>query len=886
MEHTRVSLHQRLLTYAFSPPSALERDFDLTADGLTDRQVRQMRRSYGANHLGPSGHPTPLQRLRRAFATPFSGILAVLALVSFFTDVYLPADYGRSISTVLLILIMLLLSGLLRLWQDLRAGRASDALAGIIQATVTVRRDGQLRHLPPEELVVGDRVVLTAGDRVPADLRITDASDLFLSQSLLTGESAILEKNALPLPPDTPATLNQLSNLAFMGTSVLSGQGEGVVLAVGKDTVYGNYHQELQQTRDRFDQGSRSIAWVLIRFMVVLVPVVFAVCALTKGAWMTSLLFAVSVAVGLTPEMLPMVINACLARGSAAMEQKQTLVKTISAMQGFGGMDVLCVDKTGTLTGDQVVLEYYLDILGNESRQVLDAAYLNSLFHTGVVNPLDRALLACATMPDQSAHLHTLAQTVHKLDELPFDHTRKCVSVLVQDADGRRFLLTKGDVEQVYSRCRFVEHQGKRVEIDPTDASGVHLVVDEMQEDGMKVLAVACKPLPDDSCLTPESEAELTLLGYVVFFDAPKPSAAGALARLQQLNVGVKVLTGDQKSVALSVCRRLGLDVAVALTGTELEQLPPEQWPAAAEQCTLFAELTPTQKSRIVRLLQDNGHTVGFLGDGMNDLSAMSAADIGISVDTAAEALREAADVVLLKKDLNVLEQGILEGRKAFANMTKYIRITASSNLGNILSIAAASALLPFLPMTAAQLLLLNVLYDTLCMTLPWDAVDPDTCQRPLTWSGEHLSRFMRFFAPLSSLFDLVTFAFLYFVLCPGLLGGYYPELSGADQLHFTLLFHTGWFLESLWSQVLIVHMLRTRHIPFFQSSPARAVWLVTLLGLAVLTALVYTPLAPLLGLAPLPPVYFLFLAGVVAGYLLLTTLAKRWYVRTYGELL
>ena len=752
MDKTYISPHERLKKYALEDISSVYEVFHLSQDGLNEAQIFQMRNKYGSNQIGYAVKNSFLHHLKRAFINPFSIILFVLAAVSFITDVCLQSNYGRNGTTVIIILSMLLLSGTVRLLQELKAGHAAELLTEKIQTTVTVRREGHIMEVPSEELVVGDIVRLSAGDRVPADIRLSRTNDLFVSQSLLTGESTILEKNAERLNPMTHTSLNSFSNLAFMGTIVISGSGEGIVLAAGINTVYGSYLYELQQTKRGFEQGVNSIAWVLIRFMAALIPFVFVISGITKGDWLTSFLFSLSVAVGLTPELLPMVVNACLAKGSTAMGKKQTIVKNINAMQSFGSMDILCVDKTGTLTGDEVLLEYYLDILGDERQDVLDCAYLNSFYHTGVTNHLDRAVLKYSSMPGKEEYFRSLPEKAEKLDELPFDYDRKCVSILLSVQDKGNYIITKGDVDSVYSRCRYVCHHDQVIEVDPSDSGGVHAVVDEMLEDGMKVLAVACKPAPGQSLLYPEDERDLILLGYVVFFDAPKSSAASALDKLRQLHVHVKVLTGDQKSVAVSICRRLGIPTDLSLTGEEIESLTEDELITSVEQASIFAELTPSQKSQIIQVLRENGHSVGFLGDGMNDLSAMTAADVGISVDTAAEAAKESADVILLKKDLNVLEQGIMEGRKAFANMSKYIRITASSNFGNILSIVLAGAFLPFLPMTAVQLLLLNLLYDILCMTLPWDNVDADIYDKPNVWSGKTLGRFMRFFGPLSSL--------------------------------------------------------------------------------------------------------------------------------------
>ena len=875
---------RRIVEYACAGPQALRPDFQITNEGYDLWQVEDSRRRWGANVMAGRRADTVLYRLRRAFVTPFSMILLALAGISFVTDVLLASNFSRNLTTVFIVLGMLLVSGAVRFGQELRARRVADHLTGMIATRVRVLRDGRWQELPSTELVVGDRVRLAAGDRVPADLRLIEARDLFVSQSVITGESGVQEKQAGTLRQNEVKNVTDCANIALMGSTVTGGFGEGIVLAVGENTVYGGFSGVGAGRKDGFDRGANSIARVLIRFMAVLIPVVFAAGGLTKGNWLSAFLFALSVAVGLTPELLPMVVNACLARGCAVMGKKQTVVKNINAMQGFGSMDLLCVDKTGTLTGDVVALEYYMDVLGNESARVLELAYLNSLYHTGVQNHLDEAILRCRQMPSQKERFEGLARRHPQLDELPFDYEQRLAGVLVEGEEN--LLIVKGSLDEVCRRCSHVEYKGQRLPMGPDAAASVHAVADEMLEDGMKVLAVACKPMKGRTA-RPEDMQELTLLGYLAFFDAPKKTAAAAVARLRELHVGVRVLTGDQKSVAVSVCRRLGIDTDRVLTGPELEALSENDAPTRIERTAVFAELSPRQKARVVAVLRANGHTVGFLGDGMNDLPAILESDVGISVDTAAQAVKEGADVILLKKDLNVLGEGIWEGRRAFCNLSKYIRITASSNFGNIVSIVIASVLLPFFPMTAVQLLLLNLLYDLLCLALPWDHVDPEACARPLEWSGRTLGRFMRFFGPLSSIFDLLTFAWLFFVLCPAVCGGGFFQLAEeAQRLRFIALFQTGWFLESMWTQVLILHLLRTAKAPLLQSRPSRPVMLVTGLGIVLFTGLTFTPLGRLIGLTALPPVYFAFLAAMVALYLLLVSLAKGRYVKKYRELI
>lgn len=878
------TIHRRVLDYAYTDTATLYRDFHISEQGYTEKQVEESRTQYGSNILSGRASDTVLYRLRRAFVNPFAIILLILASISFVTDVLLASNFSRNMTTVIIILSMLLISGVVRFMQELRAKSVADHLTGMIASNILVRRNNKWVGLSSTELVVGDQVRLLAGDRVPADIRLTAADDLFVSQSVITGESAILEKNTDVLAQEKARSYGEYTNIAFMGSAVIGGTAEGVVLAVGKDTVYGGFSGTQSSEKNGFDQGAGSIAWVLIRFMTILIPVVFVACGITQGDWFSAFLFALSVAVGLTPEMLPMVINACLAKGSAIMGSKQTVVKNINAMQGFGSMDILCVDKTGTLTGDSLILEYYMDILGNESQAVLDLAYLNSLYHTGVSNHLDAAILRYQEMPGKDGYFQELEKLHPKLDELPFNHERKFASVLVKGKE-KNWLIIKGSVDEVCRRCGFVEYKGNRNVMEEDGLASVHAVVDEMTEDGMKVLAVAYKELEQDY-LDTKDEQDFVLLGYLVFFDAPKQTAAAAISKLQKLHVGIRVLTGDQESVAISICRRLGIDTAETLTGAQLENLSDDEAPIKIERTTVFSELSPKQKAQIVQTLQSNGHTVGFLGDGMNDLPAVVESDVGISVDTAAEAVREGADVILLKKDLNVLEEGIKEGRKAFANVSKYIRITASSNFGNIFSIVVASVFLPFFPMTSVQLLLLNLLYDMLCLVLPWDNVDEEICARPLEWSGRTLGRFMRFFGPISSFFDIITFSYLFFVLCPSVCGGNFTALAQGGQLRFIAVFQTGWFLESMWTQVLILHLLRTQKVPMLQSRPSRPVMVVTMLGILFFTILTFTPVGTLIGLTALPLSYFGFLVVIVLLYLLFITLAKGRYLKKYHELL
>ena len=874
--------------YAYKEISQIYRELGASPDGLSQTQIESMREMYGVNSFSGRKNDTMLPRLRRAFINPFNIILLVLGMISLATDVVLASDFARNATTAVIIFSMILISGTIRLIQEIRAKNASKQLNRLIHESITVRREGELREIPAEELVVGDIVLISAGDRVPADIRLTKVSDLFISQAAITGESAILEKNAQVSSYSNPESLPQLENLAFMATTVISGKGEGIVLAVGKDTLYGSFAKEDPDEKQSFQKGANSIAWVMLRFIAVLIPVVFILLKITGGKWLESFAFALSVAVGLMPEMLPMVITACLARGSLSMSRKQTIIKDINAMQGFGSMDVLCMDKTGTLTNESILLEYYMDVLGNESNQVLDFAFLNSSYHSGVCNPIDNAILACQTMPGHEQHFADLLIQYQKEDEIPFDYSRKFVSTLVTDKNGDCQLIVKGNISQIVARCSHVEFRGEILHMEKNGMESVASVVDEMLQDGMKVIAVARKKIEKQSQIIPADEKDLILMGYLAFFDAPKKTAKTSVEALKRLKVTPKILTGDQADVAASICKRVGIPSEIILTGAELDQMTDTELNEAVEKIHVFAELTPGQKVRLVSALRQNGRTVGFLGDGINDIPAFCESNVGISVDTAVDAAKDAADVVLLQKDLGVLEQGILEGRKTFTNMLKYIKITASSNFGNIFSIVCASAFLPFLPMTSLQILLLNLLYDVLCIILPWDNVDEEDTLSPRDWSGKTLGRFMLFFGPISSLFDVVTFLFLYYILCPMLCGGatYLNIADPVIQSQYVALFQTGWFLESMWTQVLILHFLRTRKIPFVQSSPSVPVICTTFAGIIVFTGITFTRSAAIFGLTRLPIRYFGFLFAVALLYMLLTTVVKTLYQKKYHELI
>ncbi len=866
--------------------AALLAHYGTPAAGLSPAQAARSRESHGANIL-PCGKKHVLaKRLCAAFLNPFTIVLLALAGISLVTDVVLAPPGEANCATLAIITGMVLLSGLLRLVQETRSSQAARRLAAMLTTTACVQREGCKGELPMEELVVGDLVHLSAGDMIPADLRILQAKDLFLSQSALTGESEPVEKTGGSCP-DPDGAITDRPNLAFWGSSVVSGTATGVVLAVGGQTVLGGMAKELDRTppKTSFEKGVNAVSWVLIRFMLIMVPVVLFLNGLTKGDWMQALLFALSVAVGLTPEMLPMIVTTSLARGAMVMSRQKVIVKNLNAMQDLGAMDILCTDKTGTLTQDKVVLEYHLNIDGKEDVRVLRHGFLNSYFQTGLKNLIDLSVIA----KQEALGAQALKETYVKVDEIPFDFQRRRMSVVVQDRTGKTQLVTKGAVEEMLLCCAYAECGGQ---VRPLTDEVVRLVLDQaarLNQQGMRVIAVAQKtdPAPVGQ-FSAADESEMVLLGFLAFLDPPKESTKEALEALAAHGVAVKILTGDNHRVTQAICRQVGLPAEPLLLGSDLDRMDDETLGRAAEETTVFAKLSPAQKARVVRVLRARGHRVGHLGDGINDAAAMQAADVGISVDTAVDIAKETSDVVLLEKDLSVLRRGVREGRRTYANMIKYIKITASSNFGNMLSVLAASAFLPFLPMAALHLVLLNLIYDVSCTAMSWDTVDPEALTAPRQWQAGGIPPFMVWFGPVSSLFDIAAFLLLYFVLCPLSTGGLlFSQLTDPGlQALYIALFQTGWFVASMWTQTLVLHTLRTPRLPFLQSRAAWPVTVLTGLGIALVTALPYTPLGAALALAPLPPVYFLGLALLVAGYLALTTAAKRRWLRRYHSLL
>jgi Mg2+-importing ATPase len=822
-------------------------------EGLSEDEAARRLAEAGPNVLATNPHRGWPWRLLTAARNPLVILLLVLATISFATG---DARAGTVMA------LMVILGVLLRFVQEARADAAAEKLKAMINVTAAVVRGGREKEIPLQQLVPGDVVKLSAGDMIPADVRLIAAKDLFITQATLTGESLPVEKLDARETRAGLAPL-ELANICFLGTSVESGAATAVILATGAQTYFGSMAGSMtgEPEPTSFDRGVQQFTWLMIRFMIVMVPLVFLINGFTKHNWREAFFFSIAVAVGLTPEMLPMIVSVCLSKGALAMAKKKVIVKQLNAIQNFGAMDVLCTDKTGTLTMDKVILERHCDVLRKENDAVLLDAFLIAHFQTGLRNVLDRAVL------DHRDTHEELITGYRKVDEIPFDFVRRMMSVLVEKPDHDHQLLTKGAPEAVFPCCKFYELNGEIFPLEPARAAELIRHYEELNADGFRVLAVAHKHLETQALISKADECDLILKGYIAFLDPPKDSAGKAIGALQKHGVTVKVLTGDNDLVTRKVCREVGLNADDILLGGKVETMTDEELAAAAERTHIFARLSPAHKQRIIRALQHKGHVVGFMGDGINDAPALHVADVGISVDSAVDIAKAAAAVILLEKDLMVLDDGVIEGRKVFVNILKYVRMGASSNFGNMFSVLGASAFLPFVPMLPIQVLTNNLLYDFSQVPIPTDTVGPELTAKPRPWQIGDIKKFVLFIGPISSIFDYTTFFVMLYVF-----GCWDPARAA--------LFQTGWFVESLITQTLIVHVIRTNQIPFLQGRASWPLTLTTAAIMAVAAWLPYSPLAPALGFVALPPLYWPILLATLLCYVVLTQVVKMWLIR------
>ena len=857
---------------------------ETSLNGLTEEEAAARLEQYGPNEVARERRHGWFDRLVVAARNPLVILLTVLAIASFLS--YWHEKDITELYAGLVMLGMVVLGMSLRFVQETRADTAAAKLKAMIRVTATVVRDGQAREIPLQQLVKGDIVKLSAGDMVPGDVRLLAAKDLFVIQATLTGESMPVEKTDARDPRENASPIEH-TNMCFLGTSVESGSATAAIVSTGGQTYFGRVARSLagQQVETAFDRGVGRFTWLMIRFMAVMVPLVFAINGLTKHDWKEAFFFSMAVAVGLTPEMLPMIVSVCLSKGALGMSRKKVIVKRLNSIQNFGAMNVLCTDKTGTLTIDKVILEIYCDVFKKQNLEVLRDAYLISHFQTGLKNVLDRAVLQ-----HQELHQELSLDRYSKIDEIPFDFSRRMMSVVVEGPGGERQLLAKGAPEAVFARCTQFESEGETFPMEPILVGNLIEQVNDLSEDGFRVLAVATRKVDKKAAYSKADESELVLTGYLAFLDPPKDTATKAIAVLRQHGVAVKVLTGDNDLVTRKVCREVGINADKILLGSQVEGLSDTQLAEAVECTDIFARLSPAHKQRIVQALQRSGHVVGFMGDGINDAPALRAADVGISVDNAVDIAKESADVILLEKSLLVLEEGVLEGRKVFVNILKYIRMGASSNFGNMFSVIGASAWLPYLPMQPLQILTNNLLYDFSQVPIPTDNVGPQQIAKPRPWHIGEIAKFIVFIGPLSSIFDYTTYFIMWFVFKCNHLGLVPPPdllarfpvggLHDPNKTYAAALFSTGWFVESLMTQTLIIHVIRTNQLPFVQSRASWQLTMTTLFIMAVGAYLPYSPLAAMLGFVPLPALYWPLLAATLLCYVGLTQLVKTWLIR------
>jgi P-type Mg2+ transporter len=850
---------EKLLEMARKDNDTVLHELKSQLNGLSDAEAASRLKQLGPNEIAREKPKTLWARLWTNLKNPLVILLLALGVVSYLTG---------DLRAMLVIFTMVLLGIVLRFFQELRADNAAEKLKAMVTTTTAVVRAGKEQEIPLKLLVPGDIINLAAGDLTPADVRVLVAKDLHLNQAALTGEALPVEKKADVAPADIVNVL-ELPNICFQGSNVESGSGTAVVIYTGGQTYFGSLASSIvgERVLTSFDKGINKFTWLMIRFIAVMVPAVFLINGLSKHDWLQAFLFAIAVAVGLTPEMLPMIVTVNLSKGALEMSKKKVIVKRLNSIQNFGAMDTLCTDKTGTLTEGKIVLEKYLDLHGNSSDRVLQYGYLNSYYHTGLKNLLDAAILEHEELEEGVK----AKEKYHKVDEIPFDFVRRRMSVIVADDKGLNILLCKGAVEEVMSLCKKMDVDGKAADMLPEDHDRGQQLARDLCGQGFRVIALAYKEMPGTTgqpSYAVKDESDMVLLGFMAFLDPPKATASQALKSLHDLNVDVKILTGDNEIVTAYICREVGLPVEKILLGSQIEGMSQADLDEAVTSAGVFAKLAPAHKEQIIHALQRKGHVVGFMGDGINDAPALKAADVGISVNSAVDIAKESSDIILLENSLLVLEEGVLEGRRVFGNITKYINMAASSNFGNMFSVVGASAFLPFLPMLPIQVLTNNLLYDFSQTTIPTDKVDAEWLTKPRQWTIGNIQRFILFIGPISSIFDYATFFIMLFVF---------------NSWRNPALFHTGWFVESVFTQTLIIHVIRTNKIPFIQSWASWPLITSSVIIVAVAAWLTISPLAHILGFVPLPRAYWLFLALMLVGYVLLTQVVKTWFYRRFG---
>ena len=840
--------------------------FNTSREGISKVNLDELFEDYGTNTVELGKKKNGLTRLKDAIINPFNIVLIIVGMITFFTDVVISSS--RDYATSVLILMIVTVSTIISYYQETKSDNAANKLKKMISNKVDVIRDGLPEVIDVEQVLPGDIVKLSSGDMIPGDVRFLEAKDLFIDQASLTGESNPIEK--FKIIKNEPESITDIDNIGFMGTNVVSGSGLGLVIATGSHTYFGSMAKSLYSVKEKnsFEEGIDSISKLLIKFMFIMIPIILIVNIISKGNILESLIFAITIAVGLMPEMLPVIMTSTLAKGAVEMSKKKTIVKRMGSIQTFGEMNILCTDKTGTLTEDEIILEKYMDVNGKENLRILKHAFLNSYFQTGLKNLIDIAIISRT----EKEGMNILKEQYVREDEIPFDFARRRMSVVLRDEKGKRQLITKGAVDEILDICSFIDVDGVVTELTEEKRKEAYRVYEENNKEGLRVLAVAQKnEIHGIETFGVADESNMVLMGFVGFLDPPKASAGEAIAKLKEYGVDTVVLTGDSEGVALNVCRKVGIDVKNSMIGRDIDLLSDEELKEKVKECHLFSKLSPIQKQRIVRIYQENGNTVGYMGDGINDSLPLKQADVGISVDTAVDIAKETADIILLEKDLNVLEQGVINGRKTFTNILKYMMMATSGNFGNMVSVVIASLLLPFLPMLPVHILVQNLLNDFAQMGMPFDNVDKEYIEKPKTWNTKNLKKFMFAFGGISTILDLLCFAVLWYVF-------------KFNTIEKAVLFQSGWFVFGILSQTLIIHMIRTRKIPFIESRSSKQLILSTFTIVLITLLIVFTNIATTFDLAILPINYLAWIAGLMIIYIIFIQMYKKFYIRKNSQ--
>ena len=855
---TKNEIIKNLIESSLEDKNNLLLKLDTSINGLSYKEAKRRLFQYGLNEIEHNKKPHWLIRLFEIIINPLILLLIFIIIVSFLT---------QDIKTAIIISTMVLISVIIRFFQENQAFNAAESLRAMVRTTCTVIRNSNKLEIDLKQVVPGDIIKLSAGDIIPADIRIIESKNLFVNQSLLTGEALPVEKYSFCQQSNKNVNPLELKNIGFMGTNVESGHALGVVLQTGLSTYFGSLVKTIvgKKTQTSFDLGINKFTWLMIGFMLIMAPTVFLINGFAKGNWYEAFLFGISVAVGLTPEMLPAIITLNLSRGSINMSKKKVIVKQLNSIQNFGAMNVLCTDKTGTLTLNRITLIDNLNILGKTDPQVLHYAYINSYYQTGFKNLLDTAIVKHT----KDNKVNDIDFNYRKIDELPFDFKRRRLSIIVEDKEKRKILICKGAIEEVLSICKYYQLNKKEYPLKSEALEKIKKINEKYSKEGYRVIAVAYRQIDDkkDRKIN-ELENDLIFSGLMTFLDPPKKTATEAIKKLIHYGIEVKILTGDNELVTHKIAQEVGIKVKGILLGKDIDKIDDQALRKIAENITIFAKLSPDHKRRIVKALKKSGHVVGFLGDGINDAPALREADVGISVEGGVDVAKESASIILLETSLNVLADGVVEGRKVFGNILKYIKMGASSNFGNMFSVLGASIFLPFLPMTAVQILTNSLLYDISQTAIPFDNVDEEYIEKPRKWQIKDIGRFMLFIGPISSIFDYITYFVMLFIF---------------NAWTNPPLFRTGWFIESLTTQTMIVHVIRSQKMPFFQTWASLPLTIMTFTVILIGIILTLSPIGGYLGFVKLPLSYWPILILIVLSYIVLTQLVKTWYVKKFG---